>query len=181
MPRAGDTVTVTITSSRAHVNVALQSEIQLQFLGAESTGTGYRWRWAGTVSQSGRYNFTFYVNFNQPCLTATVDVQPAVTPTPPPTPTPLPAGQPGAPAPMVRTVNVTGALTAIISGSNFGNSRGDSYVTFGGVPAASYGAWSDTSITAAVPGNLRGLVEVVVWVRRDGQLLRSNAVYVNIR
>jgi hypothetical protein len=174
---------VTIASSRPHVNVALQSELQLQFLGTRFTGSGYQWQWSGTVGQPGRYNFTFYVNFNQPCLTATVEVQPPATPTPPPTPTPLPAGQPAAPAPIIRAVSpVSGTVGSLVtlSGSNFGSSRGSSYVTFGGVPANSYGGWSDTSIAVAVPGNVSGLVEVVVWVRKDSQLLKSNTVYFRV-
>ncbi len=185
-PRAGDTITVTISSSRAHVNVALQSEIQLRFLGAEATGTGYRWRWAGTVAQSGRYNFTFYVNFNQPCLTATVDVLPPATPAPTSTPTPLPAGRPSVAAPVIRAISPTSGTvgtSVTVTGSNFGSQAG-SFVTFGGVPATEYGSWSDTAIVVTVPGGVRtgdAVVEVVVWVRKDGQLLRSNAVYFRVR
>jgi len=178
---------VTISSARAHVNVALQSEVQLQFLGAEATGTGYRWRWSGTVAQSGRYNFTFYVNFNQPCLTATVDVLAAATPTPTPSPTPLPAGQPGPAAPVVRAISPTSGTVGTsvsLTGANFGASRGNSFVTFGGVQATEYAAWQDNLIVVTVPGGVRtgdAVVEVIVWVRKDSQLLKSNAVYFRVR
>ena len=44
-----------------------------------------------------------------------------------------------------------GALV-VVSGSGFGDARGDSVVRFGGKKCASYLSWSDTSITCKVPG-----------------------------
>jgi hypothetical protein len=55
------------------------------------------------------------------------------------------------------------AGTAVtLNGSNFGSTRGSSYVTFGTEKASSYSAWSDTCIVCAVPQGLSGTVSVTV-------------------
>ena len=53
--------------------------------------------------------------------------------------------------------------TITISGSDFGQTRNNSYVTFGGVSAVDYTSWSDTKISVKVPtGAKSGLLNVVV-------------------
>ncbi len=49
-----------------------------------------------------------------------------------------------------------------ITGSAFGPVRGNSFVSFGGVPADIYDSWSDTSIVCYVPLGISGRVEVAV-------------------
>ncbi len=49
-----------------------------------------------------------------------------------------------------------------ITGSAFGPVRGNSFVSFGGVPADIYDSWSDTSIVCYVPAGISGQVEVAV-------------------
>ncbi|MGQ9757955.1 MAG: YCF48-related protein, partial [Actinomycetota bacterium] len=59
-----------------------------------------------------------------------------------------------------------------ILGSGFGSSRGDSYVTFGGVRATEYLSWEDGLVVVRVPSGAGGTVEVRVVVSGS----QSNAV-----
>jgi photosystem II stability/assembly factor-like uncharacterized protein len=49
-----------------------------------------------------------------------------------------------------------------LSGCDFGDSRGSSYVSFGTVPATEYVSWSDTKIVVKVPAGVVGEVKVTV-------------------
>ncbi|MDI6831917.1 MAG: S8 family serine peptidase, partial [Actinomycetota bacterium] len=49
-----------------------------------------------------------------------------------------------------------------IEGSAFGSVRGASSVSFGGVEASLYDAWSDTAVTCYVPPGVAGVVEVTL-------------------
>lgn len=69
-------------------------------------------------------------------------------------------------------VNIAQAgQTVIIYGSGFGASKGNSYVTFGGVTATEYSEWSDTKITVKVPqGAVSGSVKVFVDSKSSNEL-----------
>ncbi|NPV58246.1 MAG: hypothetical protein HPY75_01120 [Actinobacteria bacterium] len=49
-----------------------------------------------------------------------------------------------------------------IAGTDFGDTRGSSYVSFGSVQATQYLSWSDTQIKVKVPAGVFGTVEVTV-------------------
>jgi photosystem II stability/assembly factor-like uncharacterized protein len=63
-------------------------------------------------------------------------------------------------------------ISATITGYNFGDVQGSSYVSFGGVQATDYTSWSDTEIVVSVPAGTTGAVAVTVTTA-DGI---SNAV-----
>ena len=56
----------------------------------------------------------------------------------------------------------TAGTQVTLSGSNFGASRGSSYVLFGSTQAATYDSWSDTRIVCRVPDISTGTVQVKV-------------------
>src|SRR5207302_5254465 len=70
-------------------------------------------------------------------------------------------------APSITSLSPTSGpsgTSVTISGNGFGNSKGTSTVTFGGV-VASTTSWGNKSITAVVPSGLaNGAVSVVVMV-----------------
>ncbi|TAL68167.1 MAG: hypothetical protein EPN82_12285 [Bacteroidetes bacterium] len=66
--------------------------------------------------------------------------------------------------------------TLTISGSGFGNSKGTSYVNFGGYQGQNYQLWSDGTIKVQVPLNLT--TDTIEVRRSDGK--RSNKYYVKI-
>ena len=54
-------------------------------------------------------------------------------------------------------------MLVVITGSGFGDVRGDSFVRFGVKQCTAYAAWNDTSITCRVPGTARiGRLDVTV-------------------
>ncbi|MBU4175873.1 MAG: right-handed parallel beta-helix repeat-containing protein, partial [Actinobacteria bacterium] len=55
-----------------------------------------------------------------------------------------------------------GSDLAVLEGVGFGDSRGDSYVSFEGKPAAGYSSWSDTLIVAEAPEGVTGPIDVTV-------------------
>ena len=56
-----------------------------------------------------------------------------------------------------------GAMTVVtISGTNFGATRGYSYVRFGTARATSYDSWSSTQIKVKVPAGAAGAVKLLV-------------------
>jgi formylglycine-generating enzyme required for sulfatase activity len=57
----------------------------------------------------------------------------------------------------------TDGETLKINGSNFGNTRGASYVSFGAVAATDYQEWSDASIVVRVPQGIAS-GKLTVWV-----------------
>ena len=60
-----------------------------------------------------------------------------------------------------KSEGVTGE-TVTLTGSQFGTSRGTSYVSFGSARADTYTQWTETTITCEVPPSAGGLVDVVV-------------------
>ena len=78
--------------------------------------------------------------------------------TPDPTPTP-------SDPPTISSINPNSGVIGSevsISGSNFGTSQGDSYLTFDDVRATTITSWSDTLIKVKVPPGINGLVQVAV-------------------
>ncbi len=72
----------------------------------------------------------------------------------------------GVPAPNIASLNPSSGAagsSVIIAGTNFGASQGTGKVSFGGTPAV-VSSWSNTSITAVVPGLSPGAVSVIATV-----------------
>ncbi|MEW6554527.1 MAG: S8 family serine peptidase, partial [Actinomycetota bacterium] len=71
----------------------------------------------------------------------------------------------GTNAPAITALAPTGGTIGskvTVSGTTFGSVRGESLVSFGGVPAAAYDSWSDSVIVCTVPPGISGRVEVAV-------------------
>ncbi len=58
--------------------------------------------------------------------------------------------------------STAGGITVTITGSDFGATRGNGSVTFGGVEVASYESWSDNRIVCVAPAHIAGAVDIVV-------------------
>lgn len=56
----------------------------------------------------------------------------------------------------------SGGTSVIITGTNFGAAQGTGSVTFGGVAATAYAAWSDTEITCTTPAGTIGAQDVII-------------------
>lgn len=81
----------------------------------------------------------------------------------------------GGGAPCIYSIQPTyGAegIAATITGYNFGDVQGSSYVSFGGAQATAYTSWSDTEIVVEIPVGVTGAVAVTVTTSEG----TSNAV-----
>ena len=67
-----------------------------------------------------------------------------------------------------------GGDTVVIVGTDFEELRGTGTVTFGGIPAKSYVAWGDLSITVITPAHSAGDVDVVVTNDADDSVTEKN-------
>jgi len=87
----------------------------------------------------------------------------------------------GGPTPVVDYVYPRGVhpgYTVTIEGSNFGATRGNSVVTFGGEDATQYGPWRDTEIKVVMPGQpVTFMTSVNVTVTVGGKQSTAVALY----
>lgn len=166
-PRAGDVLTVTVTSPTSYNSVQLIGPGSPHYIGAGTGLRGYVWKWRTLVSESGLYNYDFFVNGTQLCVAGFFNSG-AATPTPGPTSTSTPtptATQ--APAPVFVSYSPNPVLRGgllTISGYNFGSSQSAvSGSLFVGGQAATVQAWQDNQIlsivsTSAMTGTVPGVV-----------------------
>ena len=67
--------------------------------------------------------------------------------------------------------------TVTLTGTKFGTTQGTSFVSFGGVAAASYTSWADTRVVCLVPAGVEGKVQVTLTTAGYGT---SNAVVFDV-
>jgi plastocyanin len=113
-------------------------------VGSSPSASGANWSGTCTFSQTGTY--TFWCTVHGSAMTATVTVNASG---------PVPTIKRLAP----RKGPPAGGTAVIITGTNF---TGASAVTFGSIPAASFGVNSDAEITAVAPSEPPGRVDVRV-------------------
>jgi len=170
-PRAGDVVTVTVTSPTAYSSVRLAGPGSPHYIGVASGLRGYVWKWRTLVAESGLYNYDFFVNGTDLCITGFFNSGGATpTPTPTGTATPTPTSTP-APLPMVMSVSPAypapvhragGMLT--IYGTNFGDPASTSNrAVYVGSAQSNIASWSDNQILAilstdTITGTVQGYV-----------------------
>lgn len=174
-PRAGDVVTVTATSPTAYSSVRLAGPGSPHYIGTGSGLRGYVWKWRTLVTESGLYNYDFFVNGSELCITGFFNSGgPTPTPGPTSTPTPTPTATP-APRPIVTSVippypaPVSRGSMLTISGSNFGypQSTVDGAVWIGSYQA-SVASWADNRILAIVSSSaITGTVDGYVVSRGE--------------
>ncbi len=167
-PNPNDVVTVTVTSPTSYNAVNIVGPGSPHFIGAGTGGSGYVWQWRVLATESGLFNYDFFVNATQMCVSgffvsggATPTPGPTSTPTVTPTPTSTPTNTP-APSPVISSVNPPGGASRgtviTINGINFGANQtaANGTVLIGGNNAGSAigGAWTSTSILITIPSNV---------------------------
>ncbi|MDA8189805.1 MAG: hypothetical protein M0T85_16820 [Dehalococcoidales bacterium] len=165
-PQANNVVTITVTSPTAYNSVNLAGPGSPHFIGVGSGLRGYVWKWRVLVTESGLYNYDFFVNGSQMCVSgffnsggATPTPGPTATPTVGPTLTPTPTP----PSPVIEFlqqggVTITSAARGqfiMIVGRNFGANQAtvNGVVIIGQANAGQANLWGDTSINVQIPSS----------------------------
>ncbi|MBI4318212.1 MAG: IPT/TIG domain-containing protein [Chloroflexi bacterium] len=152
-PVAGNVLTITVTAGTSYNSVKLVGPGSPHFIGAGSGGRGFVWQWRALVQETGLFNYDFFINDSQLCVTGFVNPGGA-TPIPGATATPtLP------PPPAITSVLPSAGArpgdAVTISGNNFGSSQGavGGIVIVGG-QVATVSSWANNLIVAVVPVNV---------------------------
>lgn len=169
LPQPNSVVTITVTSPTAYSSVSLLGPGSPHFIGVGTSDGKFAWKWRVLVTESGLFNYDFFVNATQLCATGFF-VSGGPTPTPGPTATPTNTPTPTAtPTPLpVYIVSISppeGAArgqTITIVGTNFGTSRSaaDGNIVIGGAIGTPL-TWADTIILAVIPSSALTGTQVV--------------------
>ncbi len=183
-PRSGDVVEIGVTAATSYNSVKLVGPGSPHYIGVGSGLRGFVWKWRTLVSETGLYNYDFFVNGTQLCVTGYFNSG-AATPTPGPTSTatPTPTNTP-APAPVVTGVSPStitrGSSLLTVSGSNFGSTQSSvtGNVFIGGMQST-IASWADNQILAIASTSAITGTNVAGYVISRGQA--SNTFTVNVQ